>query len=66
MSGDESRSREGHEEDLAFVRKDDPGLGLDYMSMHWRVNRLAVNLVDLASLIAKRLRERVANRHRLV
>jgi hypothetical protein len=64
MSGDESQSREGHDDDLAYVTKGDPGLGLDYMSVHWSVNRLANNLVDLGSLIAKRLRERVANRHR--
>jgi hypothetical protein len=66
MQEGKSRSREGHDDDLAYVRKGDAGLGLDYMSVHWSVNRLASNLVDLGSLIAKRLRERVANRHRPV
>jgi hypothetical protein len=67
MSGNEVQHRESHDDDLAFVRKGDPDpLGLDYVSVNWSINRLSNNLVDVGSLIAKRLRERVANRLRPV
>jgi hypothetical protein len=42
MSGDEVQDRESHEDDLAYVRKDDPDrLGLDYVSVNWSINRLS-------------------------
>jgi hypothetical protein len=67
MSGCDKQREESHDDDLAYVRKGAPDpLGLDYLSVHWSLNRLAVNLVDVGSLIAKRVRERVANRHRLI
>jgi len=67
MPSDEVQDRESHDDDLAYVRKGDPDpLGLDYMSVNWSINRLSNNLVDLGSLIVKRLREQVANRHRPV
>jgi hypothetical protein len=65
--GPETDGEESHEDDLAFVRFDerDPGLGLDHMSTTMSINRLSNGLVDLGSLIARRLRERIANRRSL-
>jgi hypothetical protein len=64
MPGDEKRRRRQRNDDDAYSRlgPGDPGVGLDNLSTLRSVGRFTDALLDLGGLIARRLRERVANR----